>query len=103
MTRQENGRRILNSPLLTRADCLENALLFPAILDFDECDQRAALRHNVELANRGGVAPREDTPTHEPESQRAKPLRRKATLIGRPSGLYESTAHSSRARASARA
>ena len=103
MTRQENGRRILNSVPLTRADCLENALLFPAILDFDECDQRAALRHNVQLANRGGVAPRENTPAHEPESQRAKPLRRKATLIGRPSRLYESTAHPSRALASARA
>ena len=103
MTRQENGRRILNSAPLMRTDCLENALLLLAILDFDECNQRAALRDNVELAYRSGVAPRENTPAHEPEPQRAKPLRRKATLIGRPSRLYESTAHPSRARASARA
>ena len=86
-----------------RTNRLENALMFLAILDFDECNQRAALRDNVEFAHRSGVAPREDTPAHEPESQRAKPLRRKATLIGRPSRLYESTAHPSRARASARA
>ena len=87
MTRQENGRGILDSAPLMRSDCLENALLFLAILDFDECDQRAALGDDVELARRGGVAPRENTPAREPEPQRAEPLRRKATLIGRASGF----------------
>ena len=86
MTRQENGRGILNSAPLMRTDRLENALLFLAVLDFDECDQSAALGDNVELARRGGVAPRKDTPAREPESQCAEPLRRKATLVGRASG-----------------
>lgn len=76
MTRQENGRGVLNSAPLMRADRLENAPLFLAVLDFDECDQRTALGDNVELASRGGVAPREDTPARESESQRAEPLRR---------------------------
>ena len=83
MTRQENGRGILNSAPLMRTDCLKNALLFLAILDFDECDQRAALGDNVEFARRGSVAPREDTPAREPETQRAESLGREATLIGR--------------------
>ena len=85
MTRQENGRGILDSAPLMCSDCLENALLFLAILDFYECDQRATLGDNVELASRGGVAPREDSPAGEPEPQRAEPLRREAALIGRAS------------------
>ena len=86
MTRQENGRGILNTPPLMRTNRLENALIFLAILYFDECNQRTAPRDDVELTNGGGVAPRQDTPAREPEAQRTEPLRREATLVGRAPG-----------------
>ena len=54
MTRQENGRCILDAPPLMRGNCLENAPAIVAVLYFYEGDQRATFRDDVELA--GGVA-----------------------------------------------
>ena len=82
MTRQENGRGILNSAPLMRGNCFENAPLIVAMLYFDEGDQRAAFRHDVDLAGRGRIAPRQDAPAGEPEPQCAEPLCRQAPRMG---------------------
>ena len=87
MARQENGRGILYSPPLMRTKCLESALVLRAILYFDEGNQRAAPRDDVELACGGGISSRQDAPAREPEAQRTEPLRREATLVSRTSRL----------------
>ena len=84
MTRQENGRGILDSAPLMHGNCFENVPSILAMLYFDEGDQRAAFRNNVELAGRSRIAPRQDAPAGETEPQRAEPLRREATLVGGP-------------------
>ncbi len=70
-----------------RGNGLKNALALLAMLHFNEGDQRAALRDDVELARRGGVAPRQDAPARESETQRAKSLRRKTPRVSRASVL----------------
>ena len=65
-------------------NCFENAPSILAMLYFDEGNQCAAFRNDVELAGRSRVAPRQDAPAGEPEPQRAEPLRREATLMGGP-------------------
>ena len=87
MARQENGGRILDTAALMRGNRLENAPAVVAMLHFDEGDQRAATRDDVDLAGRGRIAPRQDAPAREPEAQRAKALRRKTTRVSRASFL----------------
>ncbi len=70
-----------------RGNGLKNALALLAMLHLDEGDQRAALRDDVEFACGGHVAPRQDAPARESETQRAKSLRRKTTRISRASFL----------------
>ena len=67
-----------------RGNCLQNVPAIVAVLHFDEGDHRAALRDDVELAGWSRVAPRQDAPAGEPETQRAEPLRREAALMGGP-------------------
>ena len=81
-----------------RGNGLKNALALLAMLHFDEGDQRAATRDDVEFACGGHVTPRQDAPAREPEAQRAEALCRKTTRVSRALFLYGSTAHSSRAR-----
>ena len=84
MTRQENGRCILDAPPLMRGNCLKNAPAIVAALHFDEGDQRATFGDDVELAGGSRIASRQDAPAGEPESQCAEPLRREAPLMSGP-------------------
>lgn len=70
-----------------RGNGLKNALALLAVLHFDEGDQLAASRDDVEFARRGGVAPRQDAPAREPEAQRAESFRRKTPRVSRASLL----------------
>ena len=70
-----------------RGNGLKNAQALFAMLHFNEGDQRAASRDDVELARRGGVAPRQDAPAREAEAQRAKSLRRKTPRVSRAAFL----------------
>ena len=63
---------------------LENVPANVAVLHFDEGDQCAALGDDVELAGGSRIAPRQDPPAGEPESQCAEPLRREAPLMSGP-------------------
>ena len=67
-----------------RANCLENVPAIVAVLYFDEGDQCAALGDDVELAGWSRIAPRQDPPAGEPESQCAEPLGRQAPLMSGP-------------------
>ena len=70
-----------------RGDGFKNALALPAMLHFDEGDQRAAARDDVEFACGGHVAPRQDAPAREPEAQRAESFRRETPRVSRASFL----------------
>ena len=65
-----------------RGNCVENVLSIPAVLHFDEGDQPAPFRNDVELAGGSRIAPRQDAPAGEPEPQRAEPLRRQTPRVG---------------------
>ena len=87
MTRQENGRGILDTPPLMRRNGLESTPGLLAMLHFDEGDQPATPRDDVKLARRGRIAPRQDAPAREPEAQRAESLRRKPPRVCRATFL----------------
>ena len=70
-----------------RGNDLKNALALLAMLHFDEGDQLAASRDDIEFARRGHVAPRQNAPARESEAQRAESFRRKTPRVSRTSFL----------------